>query len=174
MREKLGIENLHFHDLRHEAISRLFETTALDAMEVAAISGHKSMSMLKRYTHLKAHKLVKKLEAGKNKSKQIMLTNLIPYPAEIIRNQSGWSGRLLDFNNSMVFEGADKESVISSMESELLRLIIYSLKDGHKTPKPDQYLETINEKNLYMIDPLNNTQAQQNQGIQQHWYWKNN
>ena len=97
-----------------------------------------------------------------------MLTNLIPYPAEIIRNQSGWSGRLLDFNNSMVFEGADKESVISSMESELLRLIIYSLKDGHKTPKPDQYLETINEKNLYMIDPLNNTQAQQNQGIQQH------
>lgn len=168
MREKLGIENLHFHDLRHEAISRLFETTALDAMEVAAISGHKSMSMLKRYTHLKAHKLVKKLEAGKNKSKQIMLTNLIPYPAEIIRNQNGWSGRLLDFRDSMAFAAADKESVISKMESELLRLIIFSLKDGQRTPKPDQYLETVNEKNLYMIDPLNNTQAQQNQGTHKH------
>lgn len=47
---KLGIQNLHFHDLRHEAISRLFELGSLDMMEVAAISGHKSLSMLKRYT----------------------------------------------------------------------------------------------------------------------------
>lgn len=50
--KKLGIEDLHFHDLRHEAISRLFELGTLDIMEVAAISGHKSLSMLKRYTHL--------------------------------------------------------------------------------------------------------------------------
>lgn len=40
---KLGIEDLHFHDLRHEAISRLFELGSLDMMEVAAISGHKSL-----------------------------------------------------------------------------------------------------------------------------------
>lgn len=52
MLRKLGIEDLHFHDLRHEAISRLFELGSLDMMEVAAISGHKSLAMLKRYTHL--------------------------------------------------------------------------------------------------------------------------
>lgn len=52
MCQKLEIENLHFHDLRHEAISRLFELGTLDLMEIAAISGHKSLSMLKRYTHL--------------------------------------------------------------------------------------------------------------------------
>lgn len=52
MLDRLGIEDLHFHDLRHEAVSRLFELGTLDMMEVAAISGHKSLSMLKRYTHL--------------------------------------------------------------------------------------------------------------------------
>ncbi|STJ16082.1 Shufflon-specific DNA recombinase [Escherichia coli] len=38
----LKIENLHFHDLRHEAISRLFELGTLNVMEIAAISGHRS------------------------------------------------------------------------------------------------------------------------------------
>ena len=52
MVKKLGIENMHFHDCRHEAISQLFELGTLDMMEVASISGHKSLSMLKRYTHL--------------------------------------------------------------------------------------------------------------------------
>ena len=55
-----GIEDLRFHDLRHEAVSRLFEI-GLNPMEVAAISGHKTLQMLKRYTHLKASELVKKL-----------------------------------------------------------------------------------------------------------------
>ena len=45
------LTNLHFHDLRHEAISRLFEL-GLDAMTVSEISGHKTLSQLKRYTHL--------------------------------------------------------------------------------------------------------------------------
>ncbi|WP_312772332.1 tyrosine-type recombinase/integrase, partial [Escherichia coli] len=48
--KELSIENLHFHDLRHEAISRFFELGTLNVMEVAAISGHRSMNMLKRYT----------------------------------------------------------------------------------------------------------------------------
>lgn len=55
-----GIEDLRFHDLRHEAVSRLFEL-GLNPMEVASISGHKTLQMLKRYTHLKASDLVKKL-----------------------------------------------------------------------------------------------------------------
>ena len=52
------IDGLTFHDLRHEATSRLFEK-GLNPMQVAAITGHKNMQMLKRYTHLKAEDLVK-------------------------------------------------------------------------------------------------------------------
>jgi integrase len=56
-----GLADLHFHDLRHEAVSRLVEA-GLSDQEVAAISGHKSMQMLKRYTHLRAEDLVAKLD----------------------------------------------------------------------------------------------------------------
>ncbi|CAG9182935.1 site-specific integrase [Cupriavidus respiraculi] len=59
--QKLGLADLHFHDLRHEAVSRLVEAGMSD-QEVAAISGHKSMQMLKRYTHLRAEDLVGKLD----------------------------------------------------------------------------------------------------------------
>ncbi len=55
-----GIEALTFHDLRHEAASRLFEK-GLNSMEVASITGHKTLQMLKRYTHLRAQDLVGKL-----------------------------------------------------------------------------------------------------------------
>ena len=55
-----GIAGLRFHDLRHEAISRLFEL-GLNPMEVSAISGHKTLQMLMRYTHLKAEDLAHKL-----------------------------------------------------------------------------------------------------------------
>lgn len=49
--ERASIEDLHFHDLRHEAVSRLFEQ-GLSIPQVAAISGHKDFRMLARYTHL--------------------------------------------------------------------------------------------------------------------------
>ena len=55
-----GIEGLTFHDLRHEATSRLFEK-GLNPMQVAAITGHKTLQMLKRYTHLRAEDLVGRL-----------------------------------------------------------------------------------------------------------------
>jgi Site-specific recombinase XerD len=58
--KKAGIEGLTFHDLRHEATSRLFEK-GLGLMQVAAITGHKNMQMLKRYTHLKPEDLVELL-----------------------------------------------------------------------------------------------------------------
>lgn len=73
MLQKLRIEDLHFHDMRHEAVSRLFELGTLDMMEIAAISGHKSLSMLKRYTHLKAQRLVSKLEGNRSKGRQHIL-----------------------------------------------------------------------------------------------------
>jgi integrase len=57
---RVGLENLRFHDLRHEATSRFFEL-GLNTMEVSAITGHKTLAMLKRYTHLKAKDLALKL-----------------------------------------------------------------------------------------------------------------
>jgi integrase len=57
---RANISELRFHDLRHEATSRLFEK-GLNVMEVAAITGHKTLDMLKRYTHLRAEDLAKKL-----------------------------------------------------------------------------------------------------------------
>ncbi|MAF58529.1 MAG: integrase [Ponticaulis sp.] len=58
--DRIEIEDLRFHDLRHEATSRLFEK-GLQLMEVASITGHKDLVMLKRYTHLDAGKLALKL-----------------------------------------------------------------------------------------------------------------
>ncbi|EHP39555.1 phage integrase site specific recombinase [Cupriavidus basilensis OR16] len=55
-----GIEGLRFHDLRHEAVSRLFEK-GFGMVEVATISGHQTMQMLKRYTHLDPRKLLDRL-----------------------------------------------------------------------------------------------------------------
>lgn len=47
LKKKLGMPDLRFHDLRHEAVSRLVEGGLFD-QDVSAISGHKSMQMLKR------------------------------------------------------------------------------------------------------------------------------
>lgn len=58
--KRAKIDDLHFHDLRHEAVSRLFEK-GLNVMEVASISGHKTLQMLKRYTHLSLDGLVSKI-----------------------------------------------------------------------------------------------------------------
>ncbi|AWP22757.1 site-specific integrase [Acidiferrobacter sp. SPIII_3] len=55
-----GITGLTFHDLRHEAASRLSEK-GFGAMEVAAITGHKTMQMVKRYTHFRAEDFVGRL-----------------------------------------------------------------------------------------------------------------
>ena len=57
---RAGIGDLHFHDLRHEATTRLFEQ-GLNIMEVSSITGHKDLQMLRRYTHLRAEDLAKKL-----------------------------------------------------------------------------------------------------------------
>ena len=53
----LGIVDLHFHDLRHEATSRLFEA-GFDIPEVSLVTGHKDWKMLRRYLNLRPHQLV--------------------------------------------------------------------------------------------------------------------
>ncbi len=58
--KRAGITGLTFHDLRHEATSRLFEK-GFNPMEVSTITGHKTLQMLKRYTHLRAEDLAKRM-----------------------------------------------------------------------------------------------------------------
>lgn len=53
---RLGIKDLHFHDLRHEGVSRLFES-GYQIHEVAQFSGHKDWDNLRRYTNLQPAKL---------------------------------------------------------------------------------------------------------------------
>ena len=60
LRVRAGMDDFHFHDLRHEGISRLFEL-GLNIAEVSAISGHRELKMLMRYTHLRAVDLVSRL-----------------------------------------------------------------------------------------------------------------
>jgi integrase len=58
--ERAGMQTVRFHDLRHEATSRLFER-GLNVIEVARITGHLTLAMLDRYTHLDVEGLVQKL-----------------------------------------------------------------------------------------------------------------
>ena len=57
---KAGIEDLHFHDLRHTATTRLSEKLP-NILELSSVTGHKDLRMLKRYYHPKAEELALKL-----------------------------------------------------------------------------------------------------------------
>lgn len=58
--QRAGLDDLRLHDLRHELTSRLFERTDLREMEIAAITGHKDLRMLMRYTHLRPEWMVQR------------------------------------------------------------------------------------------------------------------
>lgn len=57
---RAGLIDLHFHDLRHEATSRLAERLP-NLIELASVTGHKDLKMLKRYYHPRATDLALKL-----------------------------------------------------------------------------------------------------------------
>ena len=59
--DRLKVEDLKLHDLRHHGISVLFEH-GLGVQEVAPISGHLSWTSLRRYTHLTPEQVLKKLK----------------------------------------------------------------------------------------------------------------
>lgn len=60
---KAGLEDFHYHDLRHEAISRMAESGKFGLIELQAISGHRDMRMLQRYAHLTSGSLAEKLDS---------------------------------------------------------------------------------------------------------------
>jgi integrase len=71
--KRAAVEDFHFHDLRHEAISRLFENTDLSDVEIARISGHISLQMLDRCTHFRTHKLAGRL-AGQKRGDSLIVS----------------------------------------------------------------------------------------------------
>ena len=60
VRDRAGV-NVRFHDFRHEAVSSLFEM-GLTPIEVASISGHRTMKSLMRYSHADTNRLLEKME----------------------------------------------------------------------------------------------------------------
>ncbi|EEC9589048.1 site-specific integrase [Escherichia coli] len=149
----LKIENLHFHDLRHEAISRLFELGTLNVMEIAAISGHRSLNMLKRYTHLRAYHLVSKLDARRKQTSKIS-PYFVPYPATV-RNRNGvFIVTLHDFD--LESRAETRELAISHAGVLLLRALAQAAQRGERVPTPGELPANIDER--VMICPLTNSQ----------------
>lgn len=60
--KEAGVNDLHFHDLRHEAISRFAESGKFGLLDLQAISGHRDTRMLLRYTHLCVQQLAHKMD----------------------------------------------------------------------------------------------------------------
>ena len=61
VRKSAGIENFHFHDLRHMAITKMAKKLP-NLIELSSVSGHKSLKMLQRYYHPDAEELARKLD----------------------------------------------------------------------------------------------------------------
>ncbi len=59
--ERAGIKNLKFHDLRHEATSRLCEAGTMKLMEIMEMTGHDTMTTFKGYVKLIAHENSRRL-----------------------------------------------------------------------------------------------------------------
>lgn len=154
----LNIKDLHFHDLRHEAISRFFELGTLNVMEVAAISGHRSMNMLKRYTHLRAYQLVSKLDARRRQTQKIA-PYFVPYPA-LIEADSNDTGNfrvmLCDFEDLMV-SAPTREAALERASELLLRTLALAAQRGERVPAPGEL--PVGAKSRIMICPLNPAQA---------------
>ena len=61
LRADVALRLLTWHDLRHEALSQSAARRDFSALKLAAVSGHKTLQMLERYTHLQAAKLAEKM-----------------------------------------------------------------------------------------------------------------
>lgn len=155
----LGIEDCHFHDLRHAAVSSLVER-GLNTIEVSAISGHKSMAMLKRYSHLNAWKLVAKLDPQPRvkRERPILREQLRAYPAVVTHLFRRIDVDFPDFIGLGVSLGGHNESrAMEAARSRLLREVVGVLCDGRELPRPSS-LDAIGapgpKSRVLMISPL--------------------
>lgn len=149
----IGVENFHFHDLRHCAISSLLER-GLNSIEVATISGHKSMAMLKRYAHIQSYKLVSKLDPKpRSKKERPLLKEHFPkYPGIITRCSRKITIDFPDFID-LIISGRDEQKVTNEAETLLLKRIVRMLCDGHTPPLPSpiSIIDTKNKRNTEII-----------------------
>jgi integrase len=60
-------EDLRFHDLRHEALSRLSDA-GLNVIELSHVSGHRTLGMLKRYVHCSHHAILEKINLSQGET----------------------------------------------------------------------------------------------------------
>jgi integrase len=74
----VGADDLHIHDLRHEAISRVADAGSklpggFSLVDLQAFSGHRDTRMLLRYTHLCTPSLAKRLDEAFADQQQVSL-----------------------------------------------------------------------------------------------------
>lgn len=152
---RVGIDDLHFHDLRHEAVSRLFELGTLDMMEVATISGHKSMQMLKRYTHLKASNLVPKLDGriAFNRGRQLISKTIVPYPAALSESEGAITLQFVDFAH-LRLDGIDIDEVACRARDLLLRELVSHVCESRRPPTPTPLVDFRDREQVLLINPL--------------------
>lgn len=151
---RLITSKTRIHDLRHEAISRLFELGTLDMMEIAAISGHKSLQMLKRYTHLRARMLVSKLDGGKSfhRGVRAVMQIFLPYPASVTTLDDRFQLSFLDFADIQV-EHESKARAVELASDALLRRLASLMKDCRIPPRPNMAMDEEGDKYL-LINPM--------------------
>lgn len=95
--ERCGINDLHFHDLRHEATSRLFER-GLSTIEVMSVTGHSTNEMVDRYSHYSAGLVLDKLEQG------IELTAILDEVKFLARQYLANGGKLPQLRSALEFD----------------------------------------------------------------------
>lgn len=146
----LKIEDLHFHDLRHEAISRFYELGTLTDLEIAAISGHRTLNMLKRYAHIKTAYLNKKIN-GKRRKGAGQTDHFVPYPARIAHSEDGCCLAFPDFEDLLV-TGTTLPETLLTASIALLREIATRLKQGVTIPLPSDFV--LSDPAFTVVSPL--------------------
>ena len=123
-------------------------------MEIAAISGHKSLQMLKRYTHLRARMLVSKLDGGKNfhRGVRAVMQIFLPYPASVRREDDRFYLSFLDFADIQI-EHDDKQTAVELASNALLRRLAQLMKDCHIPPRPNMTVDEEGE-GFMLISPV--------------------
>ena len=148
----LNITGLTFHDLRHEAISRLVELGTLSDVEVSAISGHKSMAMLKRYTHLRMGHLTRKLNARRRK-KPDPARCFVPWPATVQQDEHGVTVTFPDFEAlSVTANSLDVALPLAS--TALLRELATRLAQGIAVPETGHAFDDAALQTAHRVSPL--------------------
>lgn len=149
---RLGIKDLRFHDLRHEAISRMFENHNLSIVEASAQSGHKTLSQLKRYTHIRTSEIVKKLGKAQNKAHQAVIQTFCPYPVLLTTcpKTSSLSATIPDFKCSISKQSHNEKILIEKAKSLIVLEVLRKISNGQKVPKPDSYTENFKGRKIFV------------------------